>query len=242
MKFRKMVIAFIIGCFLLAAINVYAATSPSPYQYATVFGYEYKYRSSVSSDSESAWSGTFILLTEGNATAGYFGANARLYDSSGTLLKSSGWYYNDEELAGLSNLTDSYYGKGTFYGKGQVRMYNGDGYNTYTTYSTPYTQVMSINETITYSVNSNGQIYGSEYFLNIMGVEPDLIQAQGQSGVLGYIKAEDIGDDYVPSSPSAAIDYQNSLPNERVIPLYASDGITVIDTFVVSYENIETIE
>ena len=83
-----------------------------------------------------------------------------------------------------------------------------------------------------FETNDAGETYGSA-----MGApsDPDLIYAEGEGGVVGYIRAIDINGPQF-NSPEEALKYQeehNLLSGEdRPIPLYASDGVTVIGTFV----------
>lgn len=83
-----------------------------------------------------------------------------------------------------------------------------------------------------FKTNDAGETYGSA-----LGApsDPDLIYAEGEGGLVGYIRAVDInGPEF--SSPEEALKYQeehNLLSGEdRPIPLYASNGVTVIGTFV----------
>lgn len=84
----------------------------------------------------------------------------------------------------------------------------------------------------TFERNASGQTFGSA--LNAE-VDPDLILAQGVDGTIGYVRAADLnGPDF--TSPEEAVAYQEA--NRRLegglIPLYASDGVTVIGEFLVS--------
>lgn len=240
LNLRKLTGLFMLGCILLTGTTVNAAESE--YQYTTVYGNKYKYNSAVNADSTSVWAHVTIATNEmKNLPAGYFGGNARLFDSAGTLLKMSGWGYNETELGGMSFMSGIYYGKGSYYGKGQVRMFNGDEYISYITNPTPIIQSKVAPANIICSTNENGETYGSEYFLNTIAIEPDLIQAQGVNGATGYVKATDLNDDYIPASPAEAVIYQNSLPSNQEIPLYNNDGETVIDTFIIDYGNTQAI-
>jgi hypothetical protein len=54
---------------------------------------------------------------------------------------------------------------------------------------------------------------------------PALILAVGDSGIEGYVRLADLEGD-APTSPEEALEQSNDL---RVIPVYAEDGVTVID-------------
>lgn len=85
-----------------------------------------------------------------------------------------------------------------------------------------------------YPVNENGETFGSGLDAASLEAEPDLIQAYGVDGTVGYVKSKDlIGD--VPKTPEEAISMQRRSEQEggRQIPLYAVDGKTVIGVFQV---------
>ncbi|MGE7948113.1 hypothetical protein [Lysinibacillus sp. NPDC093688] len=74
-----------------------------------------------------------------------------------------------------------------------------------------------------YPINENGQTYGPNMG-NLMLVEPELMLAEGESGVLGYI--------YQPEgipSPNKLDEYNKSF--KKSTPLYLQDGKTIIGTF-----------
>jgi hypothetical protein len=82
-----------------------------------------------------------------------------------------------------------------------------------------------------YTVNEQGQTYGNGPFPAGTEQEPELIKAEGENGVIGYVKSSDL----VPqvSSPEEANSYMKSIENVDYIsiPLYKSDGKTVIGEF-----------
>ncbi|GLX66053.1 hypothetical protein MU1_03970 [Paenibacillus glycanilyticus] len=79
-----------------------------------------------------------------------------------------------------------------------------------------------------YQTNEQGETYGHGPFT---GVEPDLIKAEGENGVVGYVKASDLSPSY--SSPEEALANQELLNKSeyRSIHLYKSDGKTIIGEF-----------
>lgn len=98
-----------------------------------------------------------------------------------------------------------------------------------------------------YSVNKNGQTYGSvNPYAAVPQEGPELIAAIGIDGTEGYIYEEDLNGEQ-PSNPEEAQVYMENLKraaaraarsNEkysRYIPLYDSDGVTVIGEFGISY-------
>ena len=105
----------------------------------------------------------------------------------------------------------------------------GSGYNTYTAKRSP---------SLTYS----GALaaYQSQQFSGLWAVSDDfyqgrqdLILAEGVNGGVGYIRYEDLGFDYTPSTPEEAVAYTLSQPDVRYIPVYDKDGVTVIDEYPV---------
>ena len=84
-----------------------------------------------------------------------------------------------------------------------------------------------------YKVNKNGQTYGSASFAVSVETEPDLILALGVDGTLGYVYAKDLQGE-MPKNPEEAIAMQKAnAGKERVIPLYASDGKTIVGKFII---------
>ncbi|WP_051533880.1 hypothetical protein [Desulfitibacter alkalitolerans] len=93
-----------------------------------------------------------------------------------------------------------------------------------------------------YKVNKYGQTYGSSLFAVSFETEPDLILAKGVDGTIGYIYATDSYGE-VPKNPEEALAMQkaNAGKDHRVIPLYASDGKTIIGKFIKYAIDIEEI-
>ena len=90
------------------------------------------------------------------------------------------------------------------------------------------------NETIPqYQVNECGLTYGSGLSACSFETEPDLIRAMGENGIVGYVYAVELRGP-MPSNPEEAIELMAKHGSEpRFIPLYESDGQTVIGRFIV---------
>ena len=102
-----------------------------------------------------------------------------------------------------------------------------------------------------YQINENGQTYGgmNPYSTDPQD-EPDLIAAIGIDGTEGYVYRVDL-DGNQPSNPEEAIEYMEEMEKayaeareageefSRYIPLYASDGTTVIGEFGISFPNMD---
>lgn len=78
-----------------------------------------------------------------------------------------------------------------------------------------------------YPKNENGESYGPEIYNNTRPeFVPDLILAQNEDGVVGYIKRADIGD-----GAATLEEALNWKPKEYTVPMYLEDGVTVIGEF-----------
>jgi len=229
------------ACFLLVSImlfsNAYEAfAASSPTQYATVYSHDYSYYNAAVSLATGARAYVSVQNEDGTGgiAAGYMGGNAKLYNSNGIISKSTGMQYTDDYVVGWAWYTDYATWSGTYYAKSQVAFYNGNGYDKFdvnkspsVTYSsnksdTQITEKLVISE---YKINENGEKYGSELYADICGELPDLILAEGKNGEIGYVRNIDLNPE--PKTIEEAI----ALNKVTEIPLYSSDGKTVIGTF-----------
>ena len=87
-----------------------------------------------------------------------------------------------------------------------------------------------------YAVNENGMTYGTMLQAEELGEEPDLILAVGENNVTGYVKSSDLVDDA--ANPEEALRQTLEITEDYFIPLYASDGVTVIGRFRMSVEGV----
>lgn len=175
---------------------------------------------------------TWVETMGGNVAAGYMGANGRLFNSSGNLLKETGMIYNTTDYYFQVAVMNSgvYSGNGA-YSQGKVRLYNGDHFVSDTLYETEtigasgapaalLTDQLSDGE---YPVNSSGKTYGSAALADIVGYEPDLISAIGTKGQEGYVKREDMQEPDI-NTPEDALAYMQTRPETYMIPLYNIQG------------------
>ena len=98
-----------------------------------------------------------------------------------------------------------------------------------------------------YPVNEQGQTYGPSALayenlpegvsaLEAIDYMPDLVSAVGEDGTEGYILKEDFLPSAIPSSPEEAIRMQNNGTfDHEEVPLYASDGETVLGVYANGY-------
>ncbi len=99
-----------------------------------------------------------------------------------------------------------------------------------------------------YQLNERGQTYGS-VDTNVPPEEqvlPELISAIGIDGTRGYVYSSDLSGEQ-PKNPEEALEYMEKREEElriaisenreylRYVPLYKSDGVTVIGSFGIQY-------
>lgn len=88
-----------------------------------------------------------------------------------------------------------------------------------------------------YRTNEQGMTYGHGPYPTGLSQEPDLIQAVGEDGIVGYVKASDMDPSF--STPTEAISFQESkkLTEFKTIPMYESNGKTIIGEFKFYYSD-----
>lgn len=118
---------------------IYAGSSWSPDGYFSVYGYDYSNRSYISTTTGSYNGYTYISCSNKQVPAGYMGAQSRIYNSSNDALVSySSMAYSGSTLWSFGS--DSVYNSitsGSYYSKGLTKVYNGDGYGSYSTFQSP---------------------------------------------------------------------------------------------------------
>ena len=91
------------------------------------------------------------------------------------------------------------------------------------------------NSFVHYNINESGESYGTAMD-SPDGRDPDLVAVLGDNGIVGYARSSDL-DGEMPSSPEEAIMMQEEREKAgnppRVINVYKTDGVTVIDTFTI---------
>lgn len=229
------------ACSLLVSImlisNVYVAfAASSPTQYATVYSHDYSYFNAAVSLATGARAYVSVQNEDGTGgiAAGYMGGNAKLYNSNGIISKSTGMQYTDKYMVGMAWYTDFATWSGSYYAKSQVAFYNGNGYDKFDVNKSPSVNYSSSSSIIQmteklviseYKINENGEKYGSELYADVCGELPDLILAEGKNGEIGYVRNIDLNPE--PKTIEEAI----ALNKITEIPLYSSDGKTVIGVF-----------
>lgn len=221
------------GLVVTATANEYLSSRKS----ITVYGYSYEYWSGIYTINSQYVTYSSYARAVNGTLAGYIGQRPRLYTADGTLIEAADWNYNAKDYSGSTSWQYPwiYHNgvKGTYYySRGHVKFYNGNGYTTaYSANATP--NIVASLSARNVDVNEKGEVFGSELFLSDMGVEPDLIKAVGNEGKVGYVKSDDLnyGDDV--STPDEALNFVAAQNPTRTIPVYMSDGETVIDLFTV---------
>jgi hypothetical protein len=115
----------------------------------------------------------------------------------------------------------------------------GTGLSAAGAFSSSAPKVASTSRLLAYSVNSQGETYGSAAGATTPPQFPDLIQVQASNGVTGYVKKTDL----LGPTPTLqqVLNYpRNSQGNfvapqtSSTIPVYASDGTTQVGVFAAS--------
>ncbi len=152
---KRLFTVIVVLVFLLASTtNIFAAKSTTTYK--TIDGIKYEFWSNISNNTprEIFFQTTMQISAEGvTVPTGYMGVRARLYSDSGTLKSDTGWTYNKSAKGALLVYDTHWTLTGYYYSKGQVKIFNGDGYNTYnctatTNYSPSLTSLNALDSTI----------------------------------------------------------------------------------------------
>lgn len=213
---------------IAAPKDVYSSTTSKTFNYCT-----YKFYSHIRFD------GT-CLLTSGVAVfptkvipAGNLSAQINLYKSNGNLVTATDWLVSttDTPRAGTEFVTIDVAEVGSYYCSGKLRIVDG---TVTLNYDTGKTDTMRISQSDFQSIpvveiNSRGEIYGSEPFLKAHGIEADLIRAENSEGVVGYVRAIEL---YAETGSTQSVN--NAESANRIIPMYESDGETIVGYFEMS--------
>lgn len=149
------------------------------------------------------------------------GAVARLYQG-GTLITATSIQYNQTSTSSLYVSTNMVNESGaSWYSQGILYKWNGNGYESIILPKTPTLNTRTLNA----KTNSNGETYGSGEF---SASDLDLIRARGTNGKNGYVRSVHL--EKKCNSPDEALCYRSK---GYEIPLYKSDGETIIGNFKV---------
>lgn len=219
-------------CFAVSSIlPAHAGTVTSLTKCQTELGITYTFFATLGATTDSLVASTKVNADQ-TIPAGYVGCQVWILSEADYLVNISDMVYNAAPCKGTgvylgeSDVTED---DGYFYAIGGVKFYSQYGYMENTTYETPFNKVTSILTRSDSTRFGSGCADGPGFMDSI---QSGLIPAVGQNGISGYIRVSDIQQPEI-NSPEEAIAYMETLPSQRSIPLYADDGATVIDTFLV---------
>lgn len=155
------------------------------------------------------------------------GVQSRLF-KSGVLCQITPWQYNVNSTSRLENKTTGHCGSGSYNSHGFVQAGNGSTWSNFVTFPTNpidfvapaspaarATEAAPAIEELDIQTNANGQTFGTAVDANSPSENPDLIASYGADGTFGYVKSDDV----------AGVNARAS------IPLYSSDGHSVVGSF-----------
>ena len=242
MKFQNKIVKRLVSILLCGSICVVAAVavSYSPWT-STVTGMsniKYHGRTSITASKGMVSSTATILTTDSTKVpAGYVKASAELYRGI-ALAAFSGPVANGALSTGITATTGGASGKGTYTAHGTTWYKGSDGeMKTLELESVDSYMAVRANGGVDLSTeekqihtNAAGETYGEALVVKYLNEDVDMISAIGKNGTEGYIKVSDL--------PQNIPDY---VPHDHEIPVYASDGVTVIDSFFISSGYTDTV-
>lgn len=225
------------SCTLILLLTVFSCISVFATEYwgssssYSAGSYSVRHASYMSIESRYAQARTKISNTSGNLPPGTLGVNPRAYDAStGVLLVSGGWTYSDDSFASMDVPVDVSGYSGYLYSRGMTALWNGSSYTTKSTTSSPNAKFKPSRTAL--QVNPSGQTFGSALNAECIQEEPELILAKGVDDIVGYVKNTDLNRSMAKSPQEAAKAVQTR--GAYFIPLYKSDGKTVIGKFKIT--------
>lgn len=186
-------------------------------------------------------SASTITLDNTKVMAGYAGAEVSLYRND-ERVAYAGPQYNSALATGVTVTSPRVGGAGNYKASGVAYCWNADSYRETSIPNTPIVQISSRSaalgnlaeegngiskETLAVYVNEAGERYGTALGNDLYHLNCDLTSAIGIHGVKGYIRTEDM-----PKIASSLEEARAYVPHDRYIPVYKSDGKTVIDSFL----------
>jgi hypothetical protein len=100
-------------------VPAYAGTATSNYSYFTCGSYPYRNQAWIETNASGARAGTYLTSAPTVHPAGWFGVSERLYNDSGSLMRSRDYVYTSSSSAGIlmytgyTTIHDSYYSMGS---------------------------------------------------------------------------------------------------------------------------------
>lgn len=248
-KTNKVMIAFLVAVIfiMITSVLVYATYVESqeiPYFYNS----NTYYGRSICESMSNGVRAVSAIRCAAPVGANQMGTRPRLYNENGAIISTSGWAYNSQYGTGSTVNIGTTVGvsPGYYFSKGEGCVYNGNGYTKFNYNRTPNIWApdaksgnANTDEALSafadflkmeYKINENGQTYGSELFAPSRDYVPELILAIGDDGTEGYIKKEELYNviDLSYEEVMAGVTVQDTF-----IPLYQSDGKTIIGNFII---------
>jgi len=123
---------------LAGAIPVLAGTASGNVSYFTCGRYGYRNWATVATSSSGATAGTVIgSYPSVTRPTGWYGAQGRLYNSNGDLVKWTDMVYSGSAANGMAMWTAAYPVHGNYYSYGLSKSWFGSGYHGHATYKSP---------------------------------------------------------------------------------------------------------
>lgn len=228
-RILKGIIVTLLLCIMIAE-NVFAADAYSSWHYISCndLGYDpamvsYHYRAGLRTQTRYA-QGIAQIYGDKQIPQSYVGALAKLYNSSGALVKSGNWNYNNSGPVTNHSALVAYNGTGTMYCEATFGVWANTREKIYTAKTTSVI-VKSVDQLPLNKINKNGEVYGSGLSNNPV----DLILVIGDNNVEGYVKATDLYG--TPAKTREEFLRKTKQPAIKTIPVYDNDGTIIIDSF-----------
>jgi hypothetical protein len=248
-KIRSLIIIGVVVCALLiGAVAISATTTTDP---PTPVGSLYKGHAEALSNKTNIYSTGKIQRRTGSGTfpTGYLGVRPYIYNyPNHDLIKKGTLEFTSTPKE--SFLWQTYYTASTsvyYHAYSDLYGWNGSNYDMESTGFTPVIKleskspvpindydVLELESVCISGINEYGLTYGCHGHARMNKIKLDLYAVEGVNGVSGYVYATEL-DDPIPSSPEEAIEMmKNRSKDDKEISVYAVDGRTVIDTFIIS--------
>lgn len=175
--------------------------------------------------------GTQTTRSTSSVPANRIGAHCNLYRASdGAIVRTADWAYNTSTVSTFTNSTSKYNAKGTYYAQGTSK-----GFLSNNTYETKWCGQSTIAQIKSLNISSEDKQERIKLY-----EDKQMVKAIGENDIEGYILLEDLYDEEnQPKNSSEAKIYMSkrarSLKQYRMIPLYDTDGQTVIGEYRIDF-------
>jgi len=241
------VLAVVASAAFFLVPSVYAASGTSPTKTTPeIDGHFYQYSSQISNDGTDELTSGIYMKTEYAEVvpAEYMGGYEAIWNATtGQIIAENNPYYYPDASASIglfmnASVPNNY---DAYEGGGDVAFYNGDGYNWYATDWSPAINNNPSDLSVpnpTFPTNADGQTYGSNLGLT-PAQSPDLIAVVDTAGQGGYVYANQLYGP-IPTTPQQAVTVNAQSSAVPSIPVYQSNGSTILGQFILSAQPIST--